>query len=167
MKENRQDIEEERPLIHGVVAFIIDDQGRILTVRETENKASTKKTIGEYGVICETSNQLEEPCETFRRGFEEELGVSIDGLKTIIDLQPVEVFKTTFVQGVVATVGVFICRDPDGLRKLIEIGSKSDGVEVVGWKTPDEFSVLNLRQGVRNIYNNSRQKIENAALNID
>jgi hypothetical protein len=150
----------ERPVCHnewekytvsGAMVFIMDPDGRVLTLQETEDKTSTGRFAVEYGVICETSDKHESPNVTLIRGISEELGIRPGSLGDYIDFSTRIMWGSTFIDGVWATVGKFVCKDPEKLIRAIGSNGKTDGVAIIGWKTKEEFKALELREGVKNI----------------
>lgn len=135
----------------GVAVFIFDGLGRVFTIKEKEGKASTGKKPNEYSVICETRELDEDWIQNTKRGLREELGIPTDQLAEIFDFQSAIVWETGFVDGAWATVVKLICKEPDLLMNSVGLEREPDMVEIVGWKTKDEFKSLQLRRGVGNI----------------
>jgi len=54
-----QDIKEKYQK-SGIVIFIMSQEGEILLVKENTANPTTGREIGNYGVICETSNENED-----------------------------------------------------------------------------------------------------------
>lgn len=143
--------EREAAIKFGVIVFILDDQNRVLTIKELGDKKSTAKVACEYSVICETREPNEDWAENLLRGLEEELGISRDRFPGLLDFSEAAVWEAGFVAGVWATVVIIICKNSDLLLELIGSHTSPDEVEVTGWKSLDEFKSLNLRRGVRNV----------------
>ncbi len=143
--------EREGAVKFGVTVFILDNQDRVLTIKELEDKKSTAKIAGRYSVICETREPNEDWVENLSRGLEEELGISRNRFSDLVDFSEATIWEAGFVAGVWATVIIIICKNPDLLLKLVGSQTQPDEVEVVGWKSLAEFKSLDLRQGVRNI----------------
>lgn len=139
--------------IFGVVIFIVDDNNRVLTLKEKETKESTGKKHGEFACICETKEKDENLPKNSLRALTEELGMSPQHLIDVVDPDSLSVWETGFVTGAWATVIKLKCKDSNKLLELVGVDSKPDGVEVVGFKDRNEFEHLNLRLGVRNIMN--------------
>ncbi|HKC04691.1 MAG TPA: NUDIX hydrolase [Patescibacteria group bacterium] len=135
----------------GVAVFILDDKNRIFTTKELENKSSTGKVAGEYSVICETQEPNEDWLENLQRGLEEELGIPRAMFPKVFDLSELIVWESGFVDGVWATVIKINCKDSDLLIRLIGTLGRPDKMEILGWKTKEEFKGLQLRRGVGNI----------------
>jgi hypothetical protein len=135
----------------GVAVFIIDNNGRIFTLREDGENVKTGKKAGEYGVVCETARQGETPDSNFWRGLGEELGIPDSIYPKIIDFSDYRIFETGFKDKVWATVVVLHCKNPDLFTNSVGKTGETDGVEPVGFLSRQDFSKLNLRQGVRNI----------------
>lgn len=143
----------------GVVIFILDSDNRVLTIVEQDNKESTGKVSGKYGCICETREQGEASKDNARRGFVEELGMKAESFADLLSYDDQRTWETKFVDGVWAAVIVQRCINPDKLMRRIGSNAPPHEVEVVGWKTRDEFEALDLRSGVRNIVNNFGDEI--------
>jgi len=139
--------------IFGVALFIVDPQNRVLTFREKETKPSTGKVAGDYSVLCETRKAGEGWLANIRRGLTEELGLREVPLKDIFDFSDRRIWESGFISKVWSTVAVLRCNNPSKLEELIGSGGDTNGVEVIGWKTREEFESLPLRMGVRNLMN--------------
>lgn len=137
--------------IFGVALFIVDPHNRVLTFREKETKPSTGKVAGDYSVLCETRKPGEGWPANIRRGLIEELGLQEIALKDIFDFSDRRIWESGFISKVWSTVAVLRCNNPSKLEKLIGSGDKPHGVEIIGWKTKEEFESLPLRRGVRNL----------------
>lgn len=134
----------------GVVVFIFNSQQEILVVKENSSKPETKKNLGEFGVICETSLKGEDWVETTLRALKEELGIDPQGRRGLFMVNPLKVYlgESLFVDGVLAQVVVLYWRGTNE-----EIFQQQGGGEVcvVGWKRTDELLLLPLREGVRRV----------------
>ena len=147
----------------GVVVFIINDEGEVLLLREKTSKTSTAKQAGEYGVLCETSEDGESWVETTMRGLREELGVDDQRASELLKVDPCNTFlgEGLFVEGVLARVCVVSWNGTkDEALKL----SGDEEVEIVGWENVENLSAHNLRPGVRNILG---QCLKQDLLNMD
>lgn len=136
----------------GVVVFIINNEGQVLLLQEKISKASTAKRVGEYGVLCETSEDGESWAETTMRGFREELGIDDQRASELLKVDSQNTFlgEGLFIEGVLARVCVVNWNgDRENALKLSGDGE----VVVVEWMKIQKLSALNLRQGVRNILN--------------
>lgn len=134
----------------GVAIFILDEQSRVLVVKEKTSKAETRRNPGECGVVCETRDPNESMLTNIRRALWEELGLPKDNLGRFFDFSNRAIWETGFVDKVWATAVIVRCKDPN---LLLKEAKPSDEIEIVGWKTRDEFEQLQLREGVRNILN--------------
>ncbi len=147
----------------GVVVFVVSNDGEVLLLREYTSKTSTAKHTGEYGVLCETSEDGECWAETMMRGFREELGINDQKANELLKIDSDRTFlgEGLFVEGVLARVCIV------GWNGSKEEALKLSGdgeVDVVGWSKVRDLSALNLRKGVRNILN---QCLEQDLLSID
>lgn len=152
--------------IVGVVIFILDQDNRVLVVRENTLKAETHRNVGEYGVICETRNPNESMLGNIRRALWEELGLPKDNLGKFFDFSDRKIWETGFVGGVWATTVVVKCRNSE---LLLKEANPSDEIEIIGWKTRDEFRKLTpIRKGVLNILDKSEKNVfRNEKFNFD
>ncbi len=133
----------------GVVIFVLNKDGEILLLRENTQNTVTGKTPGEYGVVCETSQEAEDWKETVIRGFKEELGIDPE-VDDILKIDPKSSFlgETLFVEGVLArALVVYWTKEKDMIFSFVGDGE----IEIVGWKHIEDFSSYNLRTGVRNV----------------
>ena len=152
-------IERLKATVFGAVIFVMDLEGRVLTVKELENKASTGKSVGQASCVSETAEPGELPQSNITRAFTEELGIATDRFSEVLDFMDYTLRETSYIPGVKNTKGVWAtvlkitCTDPEKLMSLIGSDKKPDGVEVIGFKTRQEFEALDLRPGVRNIMN--------------
>jgi hypothetical protein len=156
-----QNMLEERRVsqVFGAAVFILDQNHRVLTFVEQEDKPKTGKKIGDYSVLCETSEPRENPTITMLRGMHEELGISVKTIKEVVDLHDVKVWQTGFMPGVWATVYVVNCKDPEKLESMIGSENLPDGVVMGGWKTQGELESLPIRIGVKNILDKFNKEI--------
>lgn len=140
----------ERYLKVGVVAFILNEKGEVLVVRENFGGEITKKNAGEFGVLSETSQEGENWQQTLMRGLQEELGLTSDKIKDSFIFNPNYCFlgETVFVEGVLARVVVIGCRG-DIFTKG-QVGNVGE-VSVIGWERPEQLLSYPLRIGVRNV----------------
>src|SRR3989304_6860324 len=134
---------------HGVVIFIVNDCGEILTVQENEDKDTTGKRKGEIGVVCETSEKGKPWFDTVTRGLKEELGLNEVKQKSLLSLHDNSYLgETIFIEGVLARVVVLKARRPDILLQHLRPEGEVDGL---GFRKPADLLGDNLRQGVRNV----------------
>lgn len=134
----------------GVVVFIANDEGEILLLQENTSKTSTGKYGGEYGVLCETSNDGEDWIRTMMRGLEEELGVNAQKANELLRIDPDNTFlgEGLFVEGVLARV--CIVSWVGSKKEALKLSGDGE-VKVVGWERTENLAPFNLRRGVRNI----------------
>lgn len=134
----------------GVVVFIVNDEREILLLRENTFKTSTDKHGGEYGVLCETSNNEEGWIETMMRGIKEELGIDDQRANELLKIDPDNTFlgEGLFVDGVLARVCIVSWNGPK--EEALKLSGDGE-VEIIGWKGIESLTSFNLRSGVRNI----------------
>ncbi len=133
----------------GVVVFILNELGEVLVVRENSANLDTGKRVGEYGVICETSNGGETWEETVIRGLGQELGIEPDQVSTFFRVSPDESFlgESPFVDGVLARV---VAIRWVGQADFTSFSGDGE-VSIVGWEKPGNLPFYRLRAGVRKI----------------
>ena len=145
--------------VFGVVVFVMDPCRRVLTVKELENKAATGKSAGQASCVSETAEPGELAQSNISRAFTEELGIASERFSEVLDFKDYALWETSYIPGVKNTKGVWAtvlkitCTDPEKLMSMVGSDKQPDGVEVVGFKTRQEFEALDLRPGVRNIMN--------------
>lgn len=61
--------------VHGIAAFIFNENKKCATVEEKEAKPAIRKEKGMFSFPLETSNKEEKPKKTFERLLYEELGI--------------------------------------------------------------------------------------------
>jgi len=154
----------------GVVVFVLDQDNRVLVLREKEEDKKTGRKIGDYSVICEKRRHAEAWLGNINRGLNEELGIDPQDLRHFLNLDEKIVWETGFVKGVWATAAVIRCNNPQGLLESVGKDRGCDGVEIVGWKTLAEFKNLSpIREGVLNILNKFEKDIflNNEKINLN
>lgn len=137
--------------VFGCVTFIRNPEGQILTFKELEDKPRTGKRIGDFSVLCETREEGESALTNMARGLHEELGIGYDQIESVLDVKNIQTWETGFMPGVWGDVFLVDCINQPLLDSIIGSARKPDGVEIVGWKTPEEFINSPVRVGVRNI----------------
>jgi len=138
----------------GVVMLIFNPKGEILTIKENNNVDVTHKISGELGIPCETSESGEFWHETVIRGLNEELGLTVENLQSLLlfDTKGSDLGETLFVPGVLAKVVGMYCGDPERLEEVIARSQKDGEVEFIGWSEIDNLvSGDNTRLGVKNV----------------
>lgn len=134
----------------GVVVFILNSKGQTLLLQEDKANPETGRSVGEFSVLCETSEDDELWQETVVRGLQEELGLRTDQIFDYFELNSEECFlgETLFVDGVLARVILTHYKGPDNLFFSLS----GDGeVNVIGWENPENLCAFNLRVGVRKV----------------
>jgi hypothetical protein len=147
----------------GVVVFIVNDEGEVLLLQENTSKMSTGKQSGEYGVLCETSDDGESWMETMLRGFREELGINDQKASELLKIDSDNTFlgEGLFLERVLARVCVVGWNgSKEGALRLSGDGE----VKVNGWEKIDNLASFKLRRGVRNILD---QCLEQNLLNLE
>ncbi len=140
--------------IFGAVVFILDKEGRVLTLQEEETNRTTSKKAGQYSCVSETAKKMELPWMNVKRALEEELGMEASCIAQYLDFNVQSVWEAGYVDGVWATVVKLRCTNPSSLIKMVGSAGKPDGVKIVGFLPRGEFESLDLRPGVRNLVNN-------------
>ena len=135
---------------HGVVVFIFNPNGNVLVTQETMSRESTGKSVGDYGVLCETTEPGEFVATTVVRGVSEELGVEEIQQAAMFTFNPENCYlgETMFIEGVLARVFVLHANESYDFRPNQEF---SDEIEIAGWFNLQELSDLQLRPGVKNV----------------
>lgn len=145
---NQEEIGEKFPTT-GVVVFIFNEDLEVLVLQENHSKIATGKELGNYGVLCETTEAGETWEETLIRGLEEELGVDQDQISSFF-INPNYCFlgESMFTDGVLARVAAIFWAG--NIEELLL--TKGDGeVTVIGWEKPTNLQNYNLRTGVRKV----------------
>jgi isopentenyldiphosphate isomerase len=135
---------------HGVVVFIFDPDDNVLVTKEVTAQESTGKSVGDYGVLCETTEPGEFVATTVIRGIREELGVEEEQQETKFSISQENGYlgETIFIEGVLARVFLLHANESYNFSPSQEF---SDEVEIAGGFSLNELSVLQLRSGVRNV----------------
>ncbi len=149
----------EQYMTRGVVHFVLDKSGRVLSVRERRSKECTGKKAGDLSVLCETTEIGETVIDTLSRGLTEELGLKAEDTGT---LRTEYMGGCEFIPGVWADVFKSTVIDPGLLQKRI-LEKNGDGeVEEFVWQTPQSLlESQDLRPGVRNVLLNFKETFIN------
>ncbi len=134
----------------GVVLFIFNNEGQVLTTIENLDYPETEIKPGQFSVICESA-EVGETCQnTVIRGLQEELGLTVKEIEKIFKVNPESSYvgEVQFLESAYARVTAIFCfADINQLR-----GKSMDGeIEIFGWLYPEELLSRDLRTGVRNV----------------
>ena len=134
----------------GIVIFIMSQEGEILLVKENTANPTTGREIGNYGVICETSNENEDWETTTIRGLKEELGIDPGIENNYLKIDPKNCFlgESLFVDGVLARV--VVTRWMGDKEKISSLTNDGE-ISIVGWEKPENLFSYPLRVGVKKV----------------
>ncbi|HUS60447.1 MAG TPA: NUDIX hydrolase [Nevskiaceae bacterium] len=133
----------------GTVVFILNENGELLVIRENFGSKITGKNPGDFGVLCETTEEGEEWKQTLMRGLREELAVTDEEIEKCFVFNPDCCFlgESIFVEGVLVRVTVIGCRNDIFLGREVS----NNEVSIIGWEQPEKLISYPLRIGVRKI----------------
>lgn len=141
----------ERYRTLGVVLFIFNSDGQILTTIENQEYEETQIRPGQFSVVCESAEIGETIPQTVVRGLKEELGLSETEIEDnfFIDLHESFLGEIQFLEHACARVFAIYCNcDIDQLKER----EKDNEIEILGWTNPEALVQNgNLREGVRNV----------------
>ncbi|MCK4588563.1 NUDIX hydrolase [Candidatus Woesebacteria bacterium] len=145
---NNEEIKEKYQEV-GVVVFVFNEEGEILVIKENTQNLVTRKNVGDYGVICETTKEGESWEETVMRGLEEELGLAHAELASIFEINPEHCFlgESLFVESVLARVVVVHLVEMELPLGDVNVSE----ISVIGWEKSENLLSYQLRAGVRNV----------------